>query len=90
MNLLLKNMTHLRREEVLMLGAVIFASLVGLLGTAVFLIWTNSFNDIAADGIRPFLVSLAATLIYSLVMGGMVFLLHPKKGLLKNVVAKNR
>lgn len=89
MNNLIKNMAHMQREEALMLMAILVASLVGLLGTAVFLNWTHSFESQGITGIRPFFISVAATLVYCAVMGGVVFLLHPRKGLLK-LVASNQ
>ena len=85
---LFKRMIRMQRDEGLMLMAILVASLVGLLGTAVFLNWMETLDNTML-GIRPFFISLTATLIYSLVMGAIVYLLHPQKGLLL-VVKRNR
>lgn len=78
MKTVIANSKHMTRDDAIQLLLVIFASLLGLAVAVFFMHWLSPPDG--AAGVRPFLLSLALTVVYSGVMGGVIFLLHPRKG----------
>ncbi len=80
MKSLIHNSKTMHRKDTLLMLVVTLASLIGLVGTAVFLTALAPAEG-QMTGLQPLLLSLTATLIYSGLMGGILYLLHPQKGL---------
>ena len=69
------------REDGKFLLIILAATLLGCLGTAVFLNWVIPAGS-QLTGMQSFMVSLAATLVYSSLLGLVLALIHPQRGLL--------
>lgn len=67
-------------EEVSWLAAVLIATMLGSLVSGSFLEWGMAQID-GLGGLGQLLVSLAATLIYAVIIGGTFYLLFPKSRL---------
>jgi hypothetical protein len=70
---------EMQAEEVKGLLIILVASLLGISGAAVYLMWATAQTEIWT-GFQSVVVSLIGTLIFSGIMGGIVYLLQPKRG----------